>query len=165
MRPIKPNLYDVDKVTITDDILYEILNELLFLNQSQKALAPNHFEKTYTLHPGQILDITEDLKSTNESGILKLIQIHTTSEEAIFQLRIDANTITTTPKMLAEWRLFGEKRNMFWISSYDNTVSPHNIKLCYNTDTVYTQQIKAKIQNPTSNTITFFLSVYRLIRR
>ena len=165
MKVIKPNIYPLDRSTSIDDILHAILEELLFLNQSQKLFNPHHFEKTYKLSPGATLDITDDIKAINESGIIKLIQIRTNSENVIFELKIDAHTIVATPKNMVEWGLFGEKRNMFWILVYDNTVSPPNIKLCYNTDTVYTQGIKAKIINPTTENVEFFISLYRLIRR
>ncbi|WP_456471684.1 hypothetical protein [Methanocaldococcus sp.] len=148
-----------------DNLLYAILEELLFLNQSQKLLDPCHFEKNYVIRAGSTLDITNDIKAFREKGIVKLIQIKTDSEEVIFELQIDANKIFAKPRDMADWGLFGEFKNMFFILKYDNTVSPPDIRLCYNTDTIYTDGIRARIINPTSTDVNLFISIYRLVRK
>lgn len=161
---IKPNIQQLDKYTVVDDILYRILEELQISNQSQNILFPHHFQRTYVLQAGESRCIDQDLKGINEKGILKLIQIQTDNENIILELTIDSSKIVATPKDLADWGLFGEHNNMFFILKYDTTVSPADIRLCYNTDTKYVSGIKAKITNPTTSQVNFFISVYRLIR-
>ena len=163
---IKPPIQlPITKTNTHTDEKNKLLEEFQYLTQSSDLFYHKSVSISKTVEDMQTIDLTGDLNAHNEKGIITQIKLKSDYDNIIYKLKVDARQYTAIPKELAEWGLFGQFKDMFWISKYDDTTADYRI--IYNSLIRYVEGIKLEVSAPVAyaSPVKFDIQIDRLVRK